>query len=130
MKSIRSFVLALAVLSGIAGLATSVQAEVITGQSGNVRAEISYEQPQEYQYKNVQIKIVRAGKTVLEQKLPQDSEYDRPIGALLDKNDQNKLPVLDLDGDKEPEVVADFFTGGAHCCTYSLIYRYDSKANQ
>lgn len=130
MKSIRSFVLTLAVLSGMAGLATSVQAEVMTGQSGNVRAEISYEQPQEYQYKNVQIKIVRTGKTVLEQKLPQDSEYDRPIGALLDKNDQNKLPVLDLDGDKEPEVVADFFTGGAHCCTYSLIYRYDSKANQ
>jgi hypothetical protein len=130
MKNIHFFVLGLAVLSGVAGFATSVQAEVITGQSGNVRAEISYEQPQEYQYKNVQIKIVRAGKSVLEQKLPQDSEYDRPIGALLDKNDQNKLPVLDLDGDKEPEVVADFFTGGAHCCTYSLIYRYDSKAKQ
>ncbi|MER3590111.1 MAG: hypothetical protein C4322_21985, partial [Mastigocladus sp. ERB_26_1] len=66
MKSIRYFFLGLAVLSGIAGFSKSVQAEVITGQSGNVRAEISYEQPQEYQYKNVQIKIVRAGKTVLE----------------------------------------------------------------
>ncbi len=37
---------------------------------------------------------------------------------------------MDLDGDKEPEVIADFFTGGAHCCTYSHIYRYDSKAQQ
>ncbi|WP_026734004.1 hypothetical protein [Fischerella sp. PCC 9605] len=134
MKSIRSFItqslIGLAILSGTAISTTSVRAEVIAGQSGNVRAEISYEQPQEYQYKNVQIKIVREGKTVLDQKLPQDSEYDRPIGALLDENDRDKLPVLDVDGDKEPEVIADFFTGGAHCCTYSLIYRYDAKAKQ
>ncbi|MUG94700.1 hypothetical protein F7734_20970 [Scytonema sp. UIC 10036] len=36
-------------------------AETITGQSGNVRAEISYEKAQDYQYKNVRLKIIRAG---------------------------------------------------------------------
>ncbi|MCX7593557.1 MAG: hypothetical protein N2235_07325 [Fischerella sp.] len=134
MKNISLFitqsVISLAISSVTTVFATSVGAEVIAGQSGNVRAEISYEQPQEYQYKNVQIKIVREGQTILTQKLPQDSEYDRPIGALLDKSDRDKLPVLDVDGDKEPEVIADFFTGGAHCCTYSLIYHYDPKAKQ
>jgi len=44
--------------------------------------------------------------------------------------DENALHVKDLDGDKEPEVIADFFTGGAHCCTYSLIYRYEPAQNR
>lgn len=102
-------------------------AETKTATSGNVRAEISYEQPKDYQFKNVRLKIIRAGKTVLDQQLPQESEYDRPMVALAA---ENALPVGDLDGDKEPEVIADLFTGGAHCCTYSLIYRYDATQNR
>lgn len=111
----------------MAMFASSATAETITGQSGNVRAEISYEKPQEYQYKNVRLKIIRAGKIILDKKLPQESEYDRPSGSLAGKLE---LPVVDLDGNKEPEVIADFFTGGAHCCVYSLIYRYDRTSNQ
>ncbi|MBH8573476.1 hypothetical protein I8752_10700 [Nostocaceae cyanobacterium CENA369] len=117
----------LAILSMTAVLSQPVKAEVITGQSGNVRAEISFDKLEEYQYKNVRLQIIRAGTTVLDKKLPQESEYDRPVEVLTD---DKKLPVLDLDGNKEPEVIADFFTGGAHCCTYSLIYRYDGKSKQ
>ncbi|MBD2496443.1 hypothetical protein [Nostoc sp. FACHB-280] len=123
----QSFV-SLAVLSQIAVFAQASSAATIVGESGNVRAEISYEKPEEYQYKNVRLQISRAGKVVLDQKLPQESEYDRPVGGIYEKED--KLPILDLDGDKEPEVIADFFTGGAHCCTYSLIYRYDKKSQK
>jgi hypothetical protein len=119
----------LAVCSQIAVFAQSSSAETIVGQSGNVRAEISYDKPEEYQYKNVRLQIKRAGKIILDKKLPQESEYDRPVSGLLDSQN-NKLPVLDLDGNKEPEVIADFYTGGAHCCTYSLIYRYDSKSQK
>jgi hypothetical protein len=125
-----SSLIGLAVLSQMAVFAQSSSAETISGESGNVRAEISYEKPEEYQYKNVRLQIIRAGKTILTQKLSQDSEYDRPVGALLTQEQESKLPVLDLDGNKEPEVVADFYTGGAHCCTYSLIYRYDSKSQK
>ncbi|MBW4557518.1 MAG: hypothetical protein KME59_16570 [Trichormus sp. ATA11-4-KO1] len=117
----------LAFVSIMAIFTQSSKAEIITGQGGNIRAEISYEQSEEYQYKDVRLQIIRAGKTIVDQKLPQDSEYDRPIGGLFT---DNKLPVLDLDGNKEPEIIADFFTGGAHCCTYSLIYRYDSKSQR
>ncbi|MBH8561303.1 hypothetical protein I8748_03780 [Nostoc sp. CENA67] len=130
MKTIRTLInqslIGLAILSITAVLSQPGRAETIAGQSGNVRAQISYEKPEEYQYKNVRLRIVRAGQTILDKKLPQESEYDRPIGEFTD----NKLPVLDLDGNKEPEVIADFFTGGAHCCTYSLIYQYNSKSKQ
>lgn len=132
MNSIRWFgnksLMGLALVSAVAVLSQAATAETITGKSGNVQAQISYDKPEEYQYKNVQLKITRSGQTVLDQKLPQESEYDRPIGELDAK--ENQIPVLDLDGNKEPEVIADFFTGGAHCCTYSLIYRYDSNSKQ
>jgi len=41
--------------------------------------------------------------------------YDKPID----------VTVRDIDGDSEPEVLVDLFTGGAHCCLYSYIYRYE-----
>ncbi|WP_334913726.1 hypothetical protein [Nostoc sp.] len=132
MIMIRSFIsqslIALGLLSATAVFTQTATAETITGQSGNVRAEISYDKPEEYQYKNVRLKIIRADKTILDWKLPQENEYDRPLGNLSGK--ENNLPVQDLDGNKEPEIIADFFTGGAHCCTYSLIYRYDSKSQK
>ncbi len=134
MRAILSLV-SLAFWSGTSVFAAAgvVQAETIFGRSGQVEAEISYEQPQDFKYKNVHLKILRAGKIVFDRKLPQESEYDRPIGSLFNEDNQenrNQLPVVDLDGDKEPEVIADFFTGGAHCCTYSLIYRYDKQSNR
>ncbi|GAX39635.1 WD-40 repeat-containing protein [Tolypothrix sp. NIES-4075] len=130
MNNIRCFIsqsLIGLTLLNVAMFAKGAIAETITGQSGNVRAEISYDKPQEYQYKNVRLKIIRAGKTILDKKLPQESGYDRPSGSLAG---ENKLPVVDLDGNKEPEVIADFFTGGAHCCVYSLIYRYNGTSKQ
>ena len=38
--------------------------------------------------------------------------------------------MRDLDANREPEVLLDLYTGGAHCCTYSLIYRYDAAKKQ
>ena len=35
------------------------------------------------------------------------------------------LNVVDLDGDGEPEVLVDLFTGGAHCCFFTVIFRWD-----
>jgi hypothetical protein len=32
--------------------------------------------------------------------------------------------VRDLDGDREPEVLVDLYSGGAHCCWYTDVYRY------
>jgi hypothetical protein len=35
----------------------------------------------------------------------------------------NPLRVVDLDGDGSPEVLLDSFTGGAHCCQLTQIFR-------
>ena len=32
--------------------------------------------------------------------------------------------IRNLDASREPEVVVDLFTGGAHCCYYSIVFRY------
>jgi hypothetical protein len=96
MNTIRTLIsqslVSLAVVSMTAVFAQVGKAETITGELGNIRAEISYEKPEEYQYKNVRLQIIRAGQTVLDQKLPQESEYDRPVGGLFT---DNKLPILD-----------------------------------
>ncbi|QLE58435.1 hypothetical protein [Nostoc sp. TCL26-01] len=125
-KLINQLLVSLAIVGATSVITDTAKAETITGQLGNIRAEISFDKPEEYQYKNVRLQIIRAGKTVLDQKLSQENEYDKPIGGLF----TDKIPVLNLDGDKEPEVIADFFTGGAHCCVYSLIYRYDRTSGQ
>lgn len=125
-NSISQFLVSLTLLGTVAAIAQPARAEIITGESGNVKVEISFEKPEEYQYKNVRLQIIRAGKTVLNQQLPQESEYDRPLGGLF----SDQIPVVDLDGNQEPEVITNFFTGGAHCCTYSLIYRYNSQTQK
>lgn len=93
MITIRSFIsqslIGLAFLSATAVFTQTATAETITAQSGDVRAQISYDKPEEYQYKNVRLKIIRAAKTVLEQKLPQENEYDRPVGNI--SGQENKL---------------------------------------
>ncbi len=39
-----------------------------------------------------------------------------------------RLPVriIDLDGDNIPEIIIDYFSGGAHCCLSSQIFRFSS----
>lgn len=96
--------------------------ELRAGRAGAVLAELRFRE-RNFTYRDVRLRIVRAGRV----------EYDRPLGRsgcgvcpywrpVVDG--RTPIAVRDLDRDREPEVVADFFTGGAHCCTYSLILRY------
>lgn len=98
-------------------------AETKITTSGNVKAEISYQEkaPNEH---SVRLQIFRGKKRFLDKRQPQAAISDLPVVSIAP---ENKLPVVDLDGNKEPEIIADFFTGGAHCCTYSLIYRYQVR---
>jgi subtilisin-like proprotein convertase family protein len=95
--------------------------EIKRGSSGNVRAELSYRE-RDFTYRDVRLRVVRAGKALLDEALPRigcgPCPYWRPV------LDGRAVNVRDLDGDGDPEIVVDVFTGGAHCCTYSTIYRY------
>ncbi|MEP0870915.1 hypothetical protein NDA01_13990 [Trichocoleus desertorum AS-A10] len=106
-----------------------------TAQAGNVKAELAYQKANtEFtQFNDLRLKITRGGKTLLDQPLP-DSEGNWPLVALgtdwAKENAQAAFQVRDLDGNQEPEVLIDLFTGGAHCCTYSLIYRYNPNSRK
>ena len=81
-----------------------------TAQLGPVRATVSWQPVKYFQAKAVRLQIARDGQTVLSRKL----------GPAVPQ----ALRVRDLDGNGEPEVILDLYTGGAHCCYVSRIYRY------
>jgi hypothetical protein len=39
----------------------------------------------------------------------------------------NPLHVVDLDGDGEPEVLIELYSGGAHCCFSTVFLRFDGR---
>ena len=118
----------------LVGIVTNVfssktaNAEVITANSGKIKAEISYQQ-QEYKYQDVTLKISRSNQVILNEKIT-DNEYDRPMASFNSSNTKQYFKIQDVDGDKEPEIIVELYTGGAHCCIYSLIYRYNAAQNK
>ncbi len=100
-------------------------------ESGKVRAEVSFVKEEE-NGKNIRIKIIRDGQVLLQEPvlIPTRSLVDNPDQKVSDEISEGRLlslRVRDLDGDKEPEVLADLVStkSGVHCCNYSLIYRYE-----
>jgi hypothetical protein len=53
--------------------------------------------------------------------VPDDAE--RGVGSSIVK-------VVDLDGDGQPEVLVDVFSGGAHCCTTTRAFTWDGTGYQ
>ncbi len=125
----KRLVVGVSLLSAVLTAQTAIAATK-TAQSGAVKAELSYQKENTdfNQFKNIQLKITRAGKTLVDQPLP-ESEGNWPMVALETDWGKEKaaktFQVRDFDGNQEPEILIDLFTGGAHCCSYSLIYRYN-----
>jgi len=117
-----SLITSMAILGiGSCFLAGVAKAETKTAESRNVRAEVSFEPTSQLCSQNPRLRLVRRGQTVFNQNIPKEEvRY-----CLL-----SDLQVRDLDKDNEPEIILDIFSGGAHCCTSSLIYRYDVKTKQ
>lgn len=103
---------------GLFAFSELAKAETKTVEFGNIRADFSFSVGQ-YCRKNPRLTLMRNGVTVFNQRVS-DEDF-----CLL-----NNLEIRDLDGDKEPEVIANVYSGSAHCCTSSLIYRYDKNKQQ
>ena len=100
---------ALAALVLVGGAAASAL-KTKTAALGNVRATVSW-QPLEYaRAKNVRLTITRDGQTARAQKLGPEAPQ--------------AIAVRDLNASGEPQVILDLYTGGAHCCFFSRIYRF------
>ena len=105
--------------SAVSLLPQAAIAETVTAESGEVEAELSY-QPGEggICVSDIRLQISRDGDRVLDQEITDEAACR--VG-------EDMLKVQNLDSDDEPEVVLDAYTGGAHCCTYSMIYRYSAE---
>ncbi len=86
---------------------------------GDYQATISYQKfDDSLRYRNLKLKVSQGDRVLYDQPIDREDEGDR---LALDQS-ADAFSLQDLDGDNRPEVVLDLYTGGAHCCTYSMIY--------
>jgi hypothetical protein len=99
-----------------------------TAKSGDVSATLTYHVAKDV-YSQVRLRIARSGTVVDDQRL---REVGCGKGCAAWVPGLFAVPgpvqVRDLDGDGEPEVIVDFYTGGAHCCVVTAFYRWDGAA--
>jgi HYR domain len=73
-------------------------------------------------FKNLSLTILRSSTIAFNGSVPSVhgvSLYPAGYGQ------SHSVSVRDLDGNTEPEVLLDLYSGGAHCCFFTDIYRYD-----
>jgi subtilisin-like proprotein convertase family protein len=95
--------------------------ETLTSRRGAVRAAVGYVERNGF-YERLRLEVVRAGRRVVDSplaRLCRDCETFRPVS----------VRVRDLDGG-EPEVLAELYTQGAHCCTVVLALRYERSTHE
>jgi hypothetical protein len=91
--------------------------------SGQVSAEFSYHEAGGT-YRDVRLRLVRAGRTLV------DADLTRAgCGNCAGWRPTGQLVLRTLDADAEPELLLGFYSGGAHCCSYSLVYRYRAETD-
>jgi len=69
---------------------------------------------------NVRITVTRAGVPILDRVKVRDAGTGEPTSS-----GPSLVAVTDLNGDNEPEVLVDLYSGGAHCCSFTRIYQFD-----
>jgi hypothetical protein len=119
----------LLVALGIAGGApAAASANTETATAGNVTAQLSYT-PTSLFYKDVRVKIVRGGATLIDQAAPNYPGCPSScLGGPAYGGQAPSVQILQLDSTADPEVVFDFNSGGAHCCFYSQIFAFKNGA--
>ena len=119
-----------AALVAAAVLPAAAQARDVTqtAQSGAVKATLTYRVVKDT-YSNVRLVIARSGTTASDQHL-REVNCGKGCAAWVPGlfSVPGPVRVRDLDGDGEPEVIVDFYTGGAHCCVVTAFYRWDGSA--
>jgi hypothetical protein len=122
----RAFALAVGLALALPSAALADDAGSVTASGGAVQATLSW-QAADIGVKNPRLVVVRAGATLYDGSPVGDDRCS--IGCIFAGTGADApLKVIDLDGDSEPEVVVDAFTGGAHCCSLTVIFRFAGSA--
>ena len=92
---------------------------------GPVSADLTYRETNSF-YRDLRISIRRHGALALTTPVDRISCKDCSVSGISTIMGQ-PLRIIDLDGDGEPEVLVDLYTGGAHCCWFTLFLRWDGR---
>jgi hypothetical protein len=127
MRRLTLLLILVALAAGTACASASAKTYTERAQQGITFAELTFDRDSDFNYSNLNLSIARGGTIIFLG--PISDRCGRcpvqPAGGA----EGGALSVRDLDGGGEPEVMVDLFTGGAHCCTDSLIYRYEPPTN-
>lgn len=96
---------------------------VETAAEGSIQAELSYNFKQPYEFSKTRVTIKRGGTVLADQALKPIAGAVEIVPARFFDHGRS-VAVRNLDTDVEPEVVLDLYSGGAHCCWYTEVYRY------
>jgi hypothetical protein len=114
----------LAALAAFCLLAPAAAATTETATSGVVTATLSYDHAKgSAEWRNLLLTITRDGQQAFSGD-PTFAACESPFCAPGGYTDRGSVSAQDLDGDGEPEVILDLYTGGAHCCVVSRFYRW------
>jgi hypothetical protein len=110
------------------GVTTAAAGHVVeTAASGSVEADFSYDYGN-YRFTHPHLTIKRDGAVLLDEELRPLTRYAGVWPARYFDH-RKSITIRNLDGGPEPEIVLDLYWGGAHCCWYTQVYRYDPGTN-
>lgn len=101
-------------------VATAGNTKTLNASHGDVVATVTYDGSELFA-SNVRLTVTRGGGTILDRVKVRDAGTGEPTSS-----GPTLLAVTDLNGDGEPEVLLDLFSGGAHCCVFTRIYQFDA----
>jgi len=117
-----------ATLALLPGAASADDAGSLTASAGTVQATLSW-QKAKYGVAAPRLVIARAGATVFDASpvAGSDSCSDGYCSFLASGKRKSALQVVDLNGDGEPEVLVDAYSGGAHCCALTELFAFNGS---
>jgi hypothetical protein len=117
---------AVAALAALPGAASADDAGSLTASGGAVQATLTWGKAK-FGVADPRLVIVRAGATLFDASpvAGSDSCSEGFCRFLPSGKRQSALQVVDLNGDGEPEVLVDAYSGGAHCCAITEIVAFN-----
>jgi subtilisin-like proprotein convertase family protein len=107
----------------------TVSRDVVQTQSARRRgteAALSYRESHDV-FRGLRLRISRRGTTLFDAVPRRLHPCACPNDGPVVHESGGAVHVRDLDRDGELEVLVDFYSGGAHCCFYTDVYRYVAR---